>query len=323
MRPPGPVTQGQALSRNVGAIPMARPAIGAGAALAIMETLADFGAVSVYFDLVEFERYGAKHQTPNTPALSLLYALDAQLEAILGEGVEARWARHAKMAARTHEWVTEISAQTGLSLGILAPAGSRSPTVTTVSLPPHLNAGDVVREAAARGYVVGDGYGPLRDRTFRIGHMGDHTLETLDGGTVSLSQWVGKKPVLLEFWASWCPNCKALEPAMEAAHTEFGDRVEFIGIAVSVNQPVDRVKRYMERYSLPMTMLYDRRGDASAAYDAPATSYVVVLDASGSMAARSGSDTRMGQAKQAIGEGATLVLAAGGLATSAASSSVM
>lgn len=134
-----------------------------------------------YFDLVEFERFGAKHQTPNTPALPLLYALDAQLAAIRTEGVEARWARHAEMAARMHAWVAETSERTGLSLGILAPADSRSPTVTTVSVPPDVNAREVVGRVAERGYVIGNGYGPLRDRTFRVGHMGDHTLETLEG----------------------------------------------------------------------------------------------------------------------------------------------
>lgn len=111
----------------------------------------------------------------------------------------------------------------------------------------------------------------------------DVELETLDGGTAKLSQWVGTQPVLIEFWASWCPNCKAMEPTIEAAAERYGDRVKFIGVAVSVNQTVDRVKRYMERYNLPMTMLYDRRGDASDAYDVPATSYIVVLDAEGTV----------------------------------------
>lgn len=133
-----------------------------------------------YFDLAEFERFGARHQTPNTPALSLLYALDAQLDAIIAEGIEARWARHAAMAARTHAWVEETAAATGASLGILAAPGARSPTVTAVTLPDELDARDVVREVAAEGYVVGEGYGALRARTVRIGHMGDHTLEGLE-----------------------------------------------------------------------------------------------------------------------------------------------
>lgn len=134
-----------------------------------------------YFDLMEFERYGLKQQTPNTPALSLLYALDVQLKAMLAEGMEARWERHAQMAQRTHQWVADTSRATGLSLGILAAASSRSPTVTNVSLPPHVPSAAVVNGAAERGYVIGDGYGPLRGRSFRIGHMGDHTLDTLDG----------------------------------------------------------------------------------------------------------------------------------------------
>ena len=58
----------------------------------------------LYFDLVEFEAFGRKDQTPNTPALSLLYALEAQVAAIALEGVEARWARHGAMAARVREW---------------------------------------------------------------------------------------------------------------------------------------------------------------------------------------------------------------------------
>lgn len=106
-------------------------------------------------------------------------------------------------------------------------------------------------------------------------------LETLDGKPVDLSQWVGKKPVLMEFWATWCGNCEQLEPTIKAMHAKYGDRVAFIGVAVSVNQSPARVRAYAERHKLPWIQLYDRKGEASGAYDAPATSYVVVLDASG------------------------------------------
>ena len=106
-------------------------------------------------------------------------------------------------------------------------------------------------------------------------------LETLDGKPANLSEWVGKKPVLMEFWATWCSNCEQLEPNMKAMHRKYGDRVAFIGVAVSVNQSPTRVKAYVERHELPWIQLYDRRGIASGEYDAPATSYVVVLDAAG------------------------------------------
>lgn len=106
-------------------------------------------------------------------------------------------------------------------------------------------------------------------------------VETLDGAPVDLARYVGKKPVLMEFWATWCGNCAKLEPHMLAMHRKYGDTVEFLGIAVSVNQSVPRVKAYVAKHQLPWVQLFDRKGEAGGAYDAPATSYVVVLDRSG------------------------------------------
>jgi thiol-disulfide isomerase/thioredoxin len=106
-------------------------------------------------------------------------------------------------------------------------------------------------------------------------------VETLDGKPVDLGQYVGKTPVLMEFWATWCGNCQELEPSMKALHQKYGQRMAFIGVAVSVNQSTDRVKAYVAKHELPWTQLFDRKGEASGAYDAPATSYVVVLDGAG------------------------------------------
>jgi aspartate aminotransferase-like enzyme len=134
----------------------------------------------LYFDLVEFEEYARKNQTPNTPALSLLYALDEQLQWIARETMETRWERHASMARVTHAWVDECAERIGMPLGILADAGGRSPTVTAVTLPAGLTGARVQQTVRERsGITVGGGYGAAKDYTFRIGHMGDHTLDEL------------------------------------------------------------------------------------------------------------------------------------------------
>ena len=109
------------------------------------------------------------------------------------------------------------------------------------------------------------------------------TVETLDGAKVDLSSYFGKKPVVIEFWATWCSNCKDLEPAMRAARARHGDRVRFVGVAVGVNQSTERVRRYADKYKVPFDVLYDRRGDAVEAYGVPATSYVVVVNAKGTI----------------------------------------
>jgi aspartate aminotransferase-like enzyme len=137
-------------------------------------------ARGLYFDLVEFEQYIHKNQTPNTPALSLLYATAVQGAHIVKEGIERRWERHTQMAEHTYSWVHELRVRTGAPFCVYAPEDARSHTVTAVALPPTLTGDAIVKGVAKRGFVIGGGYGKLKATTFRIGHMGDHSMEGLE-----------------------------------------------------------------------------------------------------------------------------------------------
>jgi thiol-disulfide isomerase/thioredoxin len=108
-------------------------------------------------------------------------------------------------------------------------------------------------------------------------------VESLDGTLVDLGRYIGKEPLLIEFWATWCPSCEKLEPALVEAHRKYGTRVRFIGVAVSVNQSPERVRRYVEKHRLTHEILFDRKGDAVTKYDVPATSYIVVIDRAGNI----------------------------------------
>lgn len=141
----------------------------------------------LYFDLVAFEAFAGRSQTPNTPALPLFFALEAQLRAMAEEGLEARWSRHAAMQARVEGWVDTSRTP----LGILAPAGARAATVTALTLPPGVSGKAVAGALGARGYVIGAGYGKLGDSTIRIGHMGDHTVAGLDRCLAQLTAVLG------------------------------------------------------------------------------------------------------------------------------------
>jgi aspartate aminotransferase-like enzyme len=131
-----------------------------------------------YFDLLEFDRYARKHQTPNTPAVSLLFALERQMERFAVEGVEARADRHRRMAERCWRWTEERAEK--LDLALFAPEGRRSWTITAIGLPDRLAGSEVTARLKERGFTIGAGYGKLRDRTIRIGHMGDHTVDGLN-----------------------------------------------------------------------------------------------------------------------------------------------
>lgn len=143
---------------------------------AMLERSAKAPAKGWYFDLVALHTQIEEFQTPATPAVSLLYALDYQLKRIAQETIEGRWQRHLAMQQRTFDWVEEM-ADNGVDIGIFADEGHRSPTVTCISTD---RSEQVVADLFERGWVVGGGYGKLKDTTFRIGHMGDHTVEELD-----------------------------------------------------------------------------------------------------------------------------------------------
>src|SRR2546423_9440643 len=98
------------------------------------------------------------------------------------------------------------------------------------------------------------------------------TVHALDGKAVNLGNYIGKGPVLIEFWATWCPNCRELMPTLLAAEKKYSGRVKFLAVAVNINQSVERVKRFLAAHPLPHETVWDVDGAAADAFDAPATS---------------------------------------------------
>jgi len=107
------------------------------------------------------------------------------------------------------------------------------------------------------------------------------TVEDLDGKPMDLGRYVGKQPVVLEFWATWCPLCQALEPALKTAHRRWGGTVQFVAIGVGVNETPASIRRHLAAHPLPFPVLFDASGAAVRAYQAPTTSYIVVVDKAG------------------------------------------
>jgi aspartate aminotransferase-like enzyme len=120
-----------------------------------------------YFDFLELEKFLLKNNTPATPAISLMYALDQQLEDMLAEGLEARFARHACLADMTREWARSQG------FGLFAEPGYESQTVTCVANTRKIDVKALNKFLATKGLHLSDGYGALKDKTFRIAHMAD------------------------------------------------------------------------------------------------------------------------------------------------------
>lgn len=103
------------------------------------------------------------------------------------------------------------------------------------------------------------------------------------GKTVSVTPTAGR-PMLIEFWATWCEFCERLEPTMKTVYGKYGSKVQFAAIAVNVNQSPGRVAKHVKERSLKYPVYYDDSGKATDAYDVAATSFVVIIDRNGKVA---------------------------------------
>jgi aspartate aminotransferase-like enzyme len=122
-----------------------------------------------YTDLVEiFNYYEEKHQTPFTPNVSLLYALDKRMDLLLEETYEKVYQRHKAMAECTQQWAKRHFA-------LFPEPGYESVTVTCVQNTSGKSVRELNERLAKKGYMISNGYGKLAEKTFRIGHMGEWT----------------------------------------------------------------------------------------------------------------------------------------------------
>ncbi|MCA9751802.1 MAG: alanine--glyoxylate aminotransferase family protein [Gemmatimonadetes bacterium] len=126
-----------------------------------------------YFDFVRHFAAYEKRQGVTTPSTSHLFALDLQLERILEETMPAREARHRAMAERVRAWARERFA-------LYPEEGHQSITLTCIRNTREVDIAALNRELAKRGVVIGNGYGKLKNQTFRIAHMGEIRLDEIE-----------------------------------------------------------------------------------------------------------------------------------------------
>jgi aspartate aminotransferase-like enzyme len=127
-----------------------------------------------YFDVLRLEKHRLKDSTPWTPAMALEFALDVQLDRILAEGLDNRFARHAAMAKRTQDWAIAHGMEP------LAPAPYRSKTVSTIVNSKNIDIPALNKFLQEHDMRIANGYGDLKNKTFRIAHMGEIQLSDVD-----------------------------------------------------------------------------------------------------------------------------------------------
>jgi aspartate aminotransferase-like enzyme len=125
-----------------------------------------------YFAYKQMDKKYDLHQTPATPAISLIQALNAQMDDIQAEGLDNRFARHIEMAELVRDWARD-------NFGLYGDERYLSNTVTNIENTRGISVADLNKELGNRGAMISNGYGDLKEKCFRIGHMGDHQVEDI------------------------------------------------------------------------------------------------------------------------------------------------
>ena len=127
----------------------------------------------LYFDFIVLEKYAKRSQTPSTPSIPHMYGLKRQLERIFAEGIENRFQRHCDLADRVRNWALD-------RMELFAELGYESTTLTCIKNTNEIDINDFQKRLFEKGYMISGGYGPLKDKTFRISHMGDIMLTDIE-----------------------------------------------------------------------------------------------------------------------------------------------
>ncbi len=137
----------------------------------------------LYLDLVDLYNYIEKkdYQYPSTPSLSHMFAMNFQLDRILAEGLENRYKRHFEMAQYTRDWAKS-------NFALFPVEKYASQTLTTITNTKGINVANLNSELGKQGFQISNGYGDLKEKTFRIAHMGELTLNDLRDVTCAIDK---------------------------------------------------------------------------------------------------------------------------------------
>ena len=139
-----------------------------------------------YFDLLSICEYieNKNYQYPSTPSLSHMFALNFQLEKILKEGLDNRFKRHEEMANLVRSWAQE-------HFQIFTDVNYLSNTLTVIKNTQGISVSNLNKKLQERGFLIANGYGDLKEKTFRISHMGDYTLQDVNELLTNINEILG------------------------------------------------------------------------------------------------------------------------------------